>query len=680
MNAYRTMKKFACLISVLSSWAHAQTPIEVGIPYQFSQEATSTASYQITLPQPGEYKIHLTNWITTYNWGKDYDRLYITNDESLTVQRGVFSSDEDPFAFHMMQDREDLIFRVGTAGTYTINVHSGELDPGASQAYGLQVTATYSNDLHEPNDSPALATPISLGASVQGYQWKRTKTSAVHGDEDYYQIQIPTPGKLRIELINWTAVYNWGSDFDRFFIYDATGKNIGGASEDDNGYYRWMMGGGTVEEPFVIEMNLAKGGTYYIRFHAGAATSLTPYSFSTSFTQVNDTYESNDTFATAKPILKFDTWQNAYAWRSLDQTMNVSGDEDYYKIQIPTPGKLRIDLINWTAVYNWGADFDRFFIYDATGKNIGGASEDDNGYYRWMMGGGTAEKPFAIEMNLAKGGTYYLRFHAGAATSLTPYSFSASFTQANDTHETNETFATAKPILKTDTWQNACAWRSLDQTMTVTGDEDYYYFNAAGPGQYTITLENWIGIYNWGADYDRLYVYDASQQSVGASPFSWMMGTTPITFEVPAAGKYYILLHCGAGFSTDGYRIKLTGNLLGPDIAVEQPLRKNLVDGNATTNFGKAAVGKAGKVKTYTIRNKGITTLKLSNIRKSGPAAKSFLVSKPGKSSLAPGKSTTFTITFKPKTKGPLEASIQIPNNDTDENPFDLKLLGTGVK
>ncbi len=403
----------------------------------------------------------------------------------------------------------------------------------ADQSYSLSVTATYCNDIHEPNDTRAAATPITLGSTVQGYQWRRDKTSAVHGDEDWYAIQVPGPGMLRITLAGWEEMLSWYRDFDRLFVYNAAGTNIGGDDSDSyGGYYRHMMYG----DPEVIEMNLAKGGTYYLRFHSGDSTSTSPYSFTTSFTRATDSFESNDSFTTAKPILKSDAWLTAAAWRSLDQSMNV------------------------------------------------------------------------------------------------------------------------------------------------TGDKDYYYFHASGPGEYTVTLENWISIYNWSADYDRLYVYNSSQQSVGASPLSWMMGTTPVTFEVPAAGKYYILLHCGAGYSTDGYRIKLTGNLLGPDIAVEQPLRKNLIDGKATTNFGKVKVGKSGKAKTYTIRNKGVTTLKISKLRKSGPAAQSFLVSKPRRSSLAPGKSTTFKITFKPKTKGTLKAALQIRNNDKDENPFDIKLLGRGVK
>jgi len=38
-----------------------------------------------------------------------------------------------------------------------------------------------------------------------------------------------------------------------------------------------------------------------------------------------------------------------------------------------------------------------------------------------------------------------------------------------------------------------------------------------------------------------------------------MMGTNPITFNVPAAGKYYLQLHCGGTYSLDGYKFKVSG-------------------------------------------------------------------------------------------------------------------------
>lgn len=52
----------------------------------------------------------------------------------------------------------------------------------------------------------------------------------------------------------------------------------------------------------------------------------------------------------------------------------------------------------------------------------------------------------------------------------------------------------------------------------------------------------------------------------------------------------------------------------------------------------------------------------------------------PGAVSLAPGASTTFKVTFKPTAAGTRKAAIHIESNDADENPFDIKLGGEGVK
>jgi hypothetical protein len=52
----------------------------------------------------------------------------------------------------------------------------------------------------------------------------------------------------------------------------------------------------------------------------------------------------------------------------------------------------------------------------------------------------------------------------------------------------------------------------------------------------------------------------------------------------------------------------------------------------------------------------------------------------PPKTSLAPGSSTTFKVIFKPSAKGTRKANIHIKSNDADENPFDIKLTGQGVK
>lgn len=117
-----------------------------------------------------------------------------------------------------------------------------------------------------------------------------------------------------------------------------------------------------------------------------------------------------------------------------------------------------------------------------------------------------------------------------------------------------------------------------------------------------------------------------------------------------------------------------------PEIAIQQPLGKDLTDGKSKKNFGKVKVRKRGKAVYFTIRNKGKATLTGLAIKKTGKAKRDFIVSKPGASKLAPGKKTTFKVIFKPTAAGARKAAIRISSNDADENPFDIKLTGSGVK
>jgi hypothetical protein len=372
--------------------------------------------------------LFINGWVTTYNWGKDYDRVYIYNSDGVAVARNGFSSPEDPFLFHMIQGNTGMKIRVGKAGLYTIVVHSGEVwdwGTATTQSYTMSVSAVYALDKNEPNETLSAATTIKLDSTVTAYPWRFVNTSELWGDEDWYKIDVPTPGKLQINLSHWIGVYNWGSDYDRLYVYNASGASIG--SQGGYDFYGWMMGGGTDTVPVVIQMDLSHAGTYYLRFHAGAGVSLDPYHFKTSFTQANDPFEPNDSIPDAKLIPATDVWYQAYAWRTVGNTMNVNGDEDFYS------------------------------------------------------------------------------------------------------------------------------------------------FEAPAEGSYTIQLNGWIGIYNWGRDYDRIWILNSRGAVVGADPLGWMLGTAPIGFSVPAAGKYYIQLHCGAASSLSGYQFKLTGNIVGSTSKVPNP-------------------------------------------------------------------------------------------------------------
>lgn len=120
--------------------------------------------------------------------------------------------------------------------------------------------------------------------------------------------------------------------------------------------------------------------------------------------------------------------------------------------------------------------------------------------------------------------------------------------------------------------------------------------------------------------------------------------------------------------------IKLTGARISPRLAVTLKAGPRLVDGGGKQNYD--TVGVIGKTKTFTIKNTGTAILKDISISKTGNQKNDFIITIPVKTSLAPGASTTFKVSFKPKGAGIRTAVVHIKSNATKKNPFDIKLEG----
>nr|NIO48447.1 choice-of-anchor D domain-containing protein [Candidatus Aminicenantes bacterium] len=130
-----------------------------------------------------------------------------------------------------------------------------------------------------------------------------------------------------------------------------------------------------------------------------------------------------------------------------------------------------------------------------------------------------------------------------------------------------------------------------------------------------------------------------------------------------------------------GLRLKATKEPLPPalpEINVKQGTT-NIPDGGSF-NFGSREVG-TNTDKTFTIENTGEGDLTLSGspiIQITGEYANQFSVQQQPTSPVSPGNSTTFIIRFSPTSEGSKTASISIANNDSDENPYNITLNGTG--
>ncbi|HYF36654.1 MAG TPA: choice-of-anchor D domain-containing protein, partial [Prosthecobacter sp.] len=131
--------------------------------------------------------------------------------------------------------------------------------------------------------------------------------------------------------------------------------------------------------------------------------------------------------------------------------------------------------------------------------------------------------------------------------------------------------------------------------------------------------------------------------------------------------------------NNNAFIIKVSGtgdNSTIPEIDIENADGDPFADGG-TINFGTPAAGITVN-RTYTIRNTGAVNLTLSAAFAAGSAGDFKLLKAPG-ATVAPNGSTTFTVTFKPSSNGTINGELRITNNDTNENPYNVFLVGTGV-
>ncbi len=125
-----------------------------------------------------------------------------------------------------------------------------------------------------------------------------------------------------------------------------------------------------------------------------------------------------------------------------------------------------------------------------------------------------------------------------------------------------------------------------------------------------------------------------------------------------------------------------------PEIAVEGNAT-DLTDGDPTpaladhTDFGSALTVGGTVTRTFTVRNTGSAALNLTGTPRvvvGGTHAADFTVTVQPSSPVADsGGTTTFQVAFNPSADGLRTATLSLANDDSDENPFDFAVQGTGL-
>ncbi|MCP5532465.1 MAG: leucine-rich repeat protein [Akkermansiaceae bacterium] len=154
-----------------------------------------------------------------------------------------------------------------------------------------------------------------------------------------------------------------------------------------------------------------------------------------------------------------------------------------------------------------------------------------------------------------------------------------------------------------------------------------------------------------------------------------------VTFQPGKAGPCEATLHLASDDPDVGvFELRLAGKGIErePKIVVREQGGKTRKNGKGVVSFGSVKM-KSGSVRKFVIRNTGTGVLENIKVKTKGAAARDFRVKSLGTSSLAPGASVTFKVTFKPKAEGKRKASLRIVNNDAADSPFVIDLVGKGV-
>lgn len=140
--------------------------------------------------------------------------------------------------------------------------------------------------------------------------------------------------------------------------------------------------------------------------------------------------------------------------------------------------------------------------------------------------------------------------------------------------------------------------------------------------------------------------------------------------------RVYLDNICIHGFNSTTPKINVRGNNNTIDHASTSPSLVNHSD------FGYVYTQGAGLVRTFTIRNLGLSALNLTGaplVNISGVNAGDFVVTVMPTSPVASLGTTTFSVRFIPGALGLRTATISIANNDTTKNPYTFAVRGTGV-
>lgn len=204
--------------------------------------------------------------------------------------------------------------------------------------------------------------------------------------------------------------------------------------------------------------------------------------------------------------------------------------------------------------------------------------------------------------------------------------------------------------------------QSSDFSMAVTGP---------------VTVSFWWKVSSESGDRLRFLIDGVEQPDAISGEVGWQQVIQTVEFGTHTLTWSYTKDASGSGGADCGWVDEVTFPNRA-EIVVEQPAGTRLADGT-TIDFGDLPTDSL-HLRTFTIRNPGGEPLTDLDISLGGTDPWEYDVTQPAQSTLAPGGSTTFTVTFEPWDTGSLNATLTITSNDIKGNPFNLFLTGNSIE
>jgi hypothetical protein len=239
-------------------------------------------------------------------------------------------------------------------------------------------------------------------------------------------------------------------------------------------------------------------------------------------------------------------------------------------------------------------------------------------------------------------------------------------------------------------WHGLSDQNFVDGDAAVSGEvanyrRSYIETTVTGPG---VVSYRWSVSSEEGFDFLRFFIDEQEQPGSISGEVAWVertfaIGTGEHTLKWEYSKDPAVSEGKDAGFLD---KVVFAGES-SPEIGV---LGNGLTidDGDTTprltdhTDFGGADVAGETVSRTFTIANNGAAELNLTGtprVTVSGDAASDFEVTTQPASPVAAAGSTAFTVQFDPSAGGLRQAILRIANDDSDENPYDFAIQGTGT-